>query len=54
MMLRYSLAQPELADRVGLAVQSVLDDGLRTIDIQRGAGESVGTEQMGKAVLSKL
>ena len=35
-------------------VESVLDDGLRTIDIQRGAGESVGTEQMGNAVISKL
>ena len=54
MMLRYSLAQPELADRVGLAVQSVLDDGLRTIDIQRGTGESVGTEEMGNAVIAKL
>jgi len=35
-------------------VQSVLVDGLRTIDIQRGTGESVGTEEMGKAVIAKL
>ena len=54
MMLRYSLAQPELAERVGNAVQTVLDKGLRTVDIQRGAGDSVGTEQMGDAVIAEL
>lgn len=55
MMLRYSLAQPELADRVSDAVQSVLDQGLRTVDIRRdGDRPAVGTEQMGDAVVAAL
>ena len=54
MMLRYSLAQPELADRVGGAVKAVLDKGLRTIDLHRGAGTVIGTEEMGDAVITEL
>ena len=55
MMLRYSLDQPELADRISDAVQSVLDQGLRTVDIHRdGDRPAVGTEQMGEAVSAAL
>lgn len=54
MMLRYSLAQPELADRIGNAVKAVLDKGLRTIDLHRGEGTVVGTEEMGDAVINEL
>lgn len=54
MMLRYSLEQPKLADCVNQAVQSVLDEGLRTADIYTGTGKCVGTEQMGDAVVAAL
>ena len=54
MMLRYSLGQSELADRVNNAVQSVLERGLRTSDIYTGTGECVGTERMGDAVIEAL
>jgi len=54
MMLRYSLGQPQLADKVGSAVKSVLDKGLRTVDLYRGEGVIVGTEEMGDAVIAEL
>jgi len=50
MMLRYSLAQPELAGLVETAVGKVLDQGLRTADIA-GGGASIGTSEMGDAVV---
>ena len=43
-----------LPDRVDVAVKSVLDSGLRTLDIHRGQGECVGTERMGDAVIAAL
>ena len=53
MMLRYSLGEPGLADRVESAVGAVLDRGLRTADIAEG-GDSVGTAEMGDAVVEAL
>jgi len=53
MMLRYSLGQAELASAVETAVGAVLDRGLRTADIAAG-GDSVGTSQMGDAVVAAL
>lgn len=53
MLLRYTLAEFSLAEQIEKAVESVLDDGLRTPDICDG-GESVGTVAMGDAVLKKL
>ena len=53
MMLRYSLGQAELAERVEAAVGAVLDQGLRTADIAAGA-DSVGTAEMGDAVVAAL
>ena len=54
MMLRYSLDQGELADRVEKAVEQVLEQGLRTPDIA-GEGEvAVGTGEMGDAVVAAL
>jgi 3-isopropylmalate dehydrogenase len=53
MMLRYSLNQPQLADRVESAVGDVLDQGLRTADIA-AAGNSVGTQEMGDAVVAAI
>lgn len=53
MLLRYSLGQGELAQRIEAAVGQVLDQGLRTADIA-AAGEAVGTAVMGDAVVAAL
>jgi 3-isopropylmalate dehydrogenase len=54
MMLRYSLQQPEAADRIESAVQSVLESGLRTGDIHSAGTQRVGTHEMGEAVVKAL
>jgi 3-isopropylmalate dehydrogenase len=54
MMLRYTLQQPALAERIERAVSRVLDDGLRTADIYAGTGRQVGTKEMGDAVTAAL
>ncbi|MDN3554780.1 3-isopropylmalate dehydrogenase [Halomonas maura] len=52
MMLRYSLGEAALAERIEAAVGQVLDDGLRTADIASSGTETVTTEAMGDAVLA--
>ena len=54
MMLRFSLAQPEAADRVENAVKAVLAQGLRTPDIYSEGTTKVGTREMGEAVVKAL
>ncbi|AEG93920.1 3-isopropylmalate dehydrogenase [Ramlibacter tataouinensis] len=54
MMLRYSLNQPEAADRIESAVQHVLAQGLRTADIWSQGTTKVGTRQMGDAVVAAI
>lgn len=54
MMLRYSLGQPEAADRIEAAVRAVLADGLRTADIWSEGARKVGTREMGDAVVAAL
>jgi len=54
MMLRYSLAQPALADRIEQAVHQVLSDGLRTPDIFTEGTRQVSTQEMGEAVVAAL
>jgi 3-isopropylmalate dehydrogenase len=54
MMLRYSLDAPEHADRIERAVSGVLDRGLRTPDIASAGTETVGTVQMGDAVVAEM
>jgi 3-isopropylmalate dehydrogenase len=54
MMLRYSLNQPEAADRIESAVRSVLAAGLRTADIWAEGDVRVGTRAMGDAVVAAL
>jgi 3-isopropylmalate dehydrogenase len=54
MMLRYSLAKVEQADRIEAAVQRVLAQGLRTADIWSEGTTRVGTEAMGDAVVAAL
>ncbi|OJV59408.1 MAG: 3-isopropylmalate dehydrogenase [Burkholderiales bacterium 68-10] len=54
MMLRFSLGQPEAADRIEAAVKQVLAQGLRTPDIWSEGTTKVGTREMGDAVVKAL
>jgi 3-isopropylmalate dehydrogenase len=54
MMLRYSLNEPVLAQRIEQAVSRVLDQGLRTADIGGPGLRQVGTVDMGDAVIGAL
>ena len=54
MMLRYSLGAAEQADRVERAVDEVLTAGFRTADIVSEGMSSVGTIEMGNAVVAAL
>jgi 3-isopropylmalate dehydrogenase len=54
MMLRYSLDQPQAADRIESAVKAVLSAGLRTGDIWSEGTQRVGTAEMGDAVVASL
>lgn len=54
MMLRHSLNHPDHADRIEQAVGQVLDDGLRTADIEAPGMPVVGTSAMGDAVAAAL
>ena len=54
MMLRYSLNQAELAEKIDSAVSAVLDQGYRTRDIAGDSQKVVGTEEMGDLVVKAL
>ena len=54
MALRYSLELDKEADQLDLAVQKVLDEGLRTKDIISKGKKEVTTTDMGDAIISKL
>lgn len=54
MMLRFSLQQPEAADRIERAVKAVLAAGLRTGDIWSEGTQKVGTREMGDAVVAAI
>ncbi|MGD8556166.1 MAG: 3-isopropylmalate dehydrogenase [Chromatiales bacterium] len=54
MMLRYTLDEPDMADRIEAAVNGVLDKGLRTVDIMSEGMTEVMTEEMGDAVVAEL
>ena len=54
MMLRFSLNQPEAAQRIEAAVKDVLAAGLRTGDIYSEGTTRVGTRAMGDAVVAAL
>lgn len=53
MMLRYSLNENDLANKVEQAVQQVIADGLRTADIA-DKHSAIGTNEMGDAVIAAL
>jgi len=54
MMLRFSLNQPQAADRIESAVKDVLSRGLRTADIYSEGTTKVGTRAMGDAVVAAI
>jgi len=54
MLLRYSLNEETMAVRIEQAVNTVLDQGLRTADIMSQGSQEVGTEAMGDAVIAAL
>jgi 3-isopropylmalate dehydrogenase len=54
MAFRYSLELDAEADLLDLAVQQVLDDGLRTKDIMSVGKKEVSTTVMGDAIIAKL
>lgn len=54
MLLRYSLAEPALAQAIEQAVQSALEQGYRTADIYTDGTRKIGTAGMGDAVVAAL
>jgi len=54
MMLRFSLNQPQAADRIESAVKAVLACGLRTTDIWSHGTTKVSTREMGDAVVAAI
>jgi len=54
MMLRYSLNQAPLADKINVAVNVVLDQGYRTKDISAVGDTIVGTEAMGDLIVDAI
>jgi 3-isopropylmalate dehydrogenase len=54
MMLRFSLNQPNAADRIESAVKGVLASGLRTADIWSEGTTKVSTIEMGDAVVAAI
>ncbi|MDD2727584.1 3-isopropylmalate dehydrogenase [Malikia sp.] len=54
MMLRFSLNQPEAADRIEAAVKDVLAAGYRTADIWSEGTKKVSTSEMGDAVVAAI
>jgi len=54
MMLRYSLNQEQLADKINSAVSEVLNQGYRTSDISSKSDKIVGTEEMGDLIVKAI
>ena len=54
MMLRYSLNLDAEADAIEAAVQKVLEDGYRTIDIMSDGCQLVGCDAMGDAIVQRI
>ena len=54
MMLRYSLKQDEAAKDIEAAIEAVLEEGARTIDLARDKSESINTAAMGDLIVAKI
>jgi 3-isopropylmalate dehydrogenase len=54
MMMRYSFAHEDIAQRIETAVRKTLQQGLRTADIAEAGMQKIGTDAMGDAVVAAL
>jgi 3-isopropylmalate dehydrogenase len=54
MALRYSFGLVDVADSVEAAIAGVLADGLRTGDIAQPNHKTVGTAEMGDAIIARV
>ena len=54
MALRYSFGQGAVADMIEKAIAGVLAQGLRTADLRGDGTRTVGTAEMGDAILAEL
>ena len=54
MCLRYSFDLSDAADAIEKAISNVLDQGLRTGDIKQDGCKTVGTAEMGDAIIASL
>jgi len=54
MMLRYSLGEESMAGRIEKAVEVVLDNGGRTIDIHTPGNRQLSTDEMGDEIVAAL
>ncbi len=54
MMMRYTFARVDIAQRIESAVRKTLQQSLRTADIAEAGMEKIGTEAMGDAVVASL
>ncbi|MEO7622591.1 MAG: 3-isopropylmalate dehydrogenase [Gallionella sp.] len=54
MMMRYSFAHEDIAQRIETAVRKTLQQGLRTADIAEAGMQKIGTDVMGDAVVAAL
>ncbi len=54
MMMRYTFAREDIAQRIETAVRKTLQSGLRTGDIYEDGMKKVGTDMMGAAVVAAL
>jgi len=54
MMMQYTFARPDIAQRIEAAVRKVLQQGLRTGDIYEDGMQKVGCAAMGDAVVAAL
>jgi len=54
MMMRYTFAREDIAQRIETAVRKVLQQGLRTGDIFEPGMQKIGCAAMGDAVVKNL
>ncbi len=54
MMLRYSFGLPTEADAIERAVEKVLDEGYRTLDIAAKGEKTIGTHEMGELIRANI
>jgi 3-isopropylmalate dehydrogenase len=54
MMMRYTFAHEDIAQRIEMAVRKTLQQGLRTADIAEAGNRKIGTAAMGDAVVASL